>query len=169
MRIYEIAKEAGVSSADVLEAAKAAGVAASSAISNVNGDEAGKLREALKGADAAAVAAKRQQKMSKAAELNAQFFAEQRVKLDEHLRIAKEAAEGKKSKSGVVAVQRNDENSTVRLPTTPTAISRPKAGFTGWSVSPPSMPRASARQPSRRCSCTPWWTIPSTSKSILRT
>ena len=29
----------------------------------------------------------------------------------------------RKSKSGVVAVQRNDENSTVRLPTTPTAIS----------------------------------------------
>ena len=98
MRIYEIAKEAGVSSADVLEAAKAAGVAASSAISNVNGDEAGKLREALKGADAAAVAAKRQQKMSKAAELNAQFFAEQKAKLEEHLKIAKEAAEGVKPK-----------------------------------------------------------------------
>lgn len=98
MRIYEIAKEAGVSSADVLEAAKATGVAASSAISNVNGDEAGKLREALKGADAAAVAAKRQQKMSKAAELNAQFFAEQKAKLEEHLKIAKEAAEGVKPK-----------------------------------------------------------------------
>ena len=98
MRIYEIAKETGVSSADVLKAAKAAGVAASSAISNVNGDEAGKLREALKGADAAAVAAKRQQKMSKAAELNAQFFAEQKAKLEEHLKIAKEAAEGVKPK-----------------------------------------------------------------------
>ena len=98
MRIYEIAKEAGVSSADVLKAAKAAGVAASSAISNVNGDEARKLREALKGADAAAVAAKRQQKMSKAAELNAQFFAEQKAKLEEHLKIAKEAAEGVKPK-----------------------------------------------------------------------
>ena len=96
MRIYEIAKEAGVSSADVLKAAKAAGVAASSAISNVN--EAGKLREALKGADAATVAAKRQQKMSKAAELNAQFFAEQKAKLEEHLKIAKEAAEGVKPK-----------------------------------------------------------------------
>lgn len=98
MRIYEIAKETGVSSADVLEAAKAAGVAASSAISNVNGDEARKLREALKGADAATVAAKRQQKMSKAAELNAQFFAEQKAKLEEHLKIAKEAAEGVKPK-----------------------------------------------------------------------
>ena len=98
MRIYEIAKETGVSSADVLKAAKAAGVAASSAISNVNGDEAGKLREALKGADAATVAAKRQQKMSKAAELNAQFFAEQKAKLEEHLKIAKEAAEGVKPK-----------------------------------------------------------------------
>ena len=107
MRIYEIAKEAGVTSADVLKAADAAGVDASSAISSVSDGDAGKLREALKGADASAAKAKRAEKRSKAAELNAQFFAEQRVKLDEHLRIAKEAAEGKKSKSGVVVVQWN--------------------------------------------------------------
>ena len=122
MRIYEIAKETGVSSADVLKAAKAAGVAASNAISDVNGDEVGKLREALKGADAAAAAAKRQQKLSKAAELNAQFFAEQKAKLEEHLKIAKEAAEGKKSKSKVEVEQRKDSNSAVRLPTTTTAF-----------------------------------------------
>ena len=124
MRIYEIAKETGVSSADVLKAAKAAGVAASNAISDVNGDEVGKLREALKGADAAAAAAKRQQKLSKAAELNAQFFAEQKAKLEEHLKIAKEAAEGKKSKSKVEVEQRKDSNSAVRLPTT-TATATP--------------------------------------------
>ena len=40
MRIYEIAKEAGVTSADVLKAAEAAGVDAASAISTVTGDEA---------------------------------------------------------------------------------------------------------------------------------
>lgn len=121
MRIYEIAKEAGVTSADVLKAAEAAGIDASSAISTVTGDEAGKLREALKGADASAAKAKRAEKRSKAAELNAQFFSEQRAKLDEHLKIAKAAAEGKKSKSGVVGVQRNDKPSTVGLPTTTTA------------------------------------------------
>ena len=100
MRIYEIAKEAGVTSADVLKAADAAGVDASSAISSVSDGDAGKLREALKGADASAAKAKRAEKRSKAAELNAQFFAEQRVKLDEHLRIAKEAAEKKVEKRG---------------------------------------------------------------------
>ena len=126
MRIYEIAKEAGVTSADVLKAADAAGVDASSAISSVSDGDAGKLREALKGADASAAKAKRAEKRSKAAELNAQFFAEQRVKLDEHLRIAKEAAEGKKSKSGVVVVQRNDKPSTVGLPTTTTATTPAK-------------------------------------------
>ncbi|MBQ0033610.1 MAG: translation initiation factor IF-2 N-terminal domain-containing protein, partial [bacterium] len=94
MRIYEIAKEAGVTSADVLRAAEAAGIGASSAISTLTGDEAGKLREQLRGADASAAKAKREQKRSKAAELNAQFFAEQRAKLDEHLKIAKLAAEG---------------------------------------------------------------------------
>ena len=105
MRIYEIAKEAGVTSADVLKAAESAGVGASSAISTLTGDEVGKIREALKGADASAAKAKREAKRSKAAELNAQFFAEQRAKLDEHLRIAKEAAEGKKSKSNRGTVQ----------------------------------------------------------------
>ena len=103
MRIYEIAKEAGVTSADVLKAAESAGVGASSAISTLTGDEVGKIREALKGADASAAKAKREAKRSKAAELNAQFFAEQRAKLDEHLRISKEAAEGAKKNGEAVS------------------------------------------------------------------
>ena len=53
MRIYELAKEAGVTSADVLKAAEAAGVDATSAISSIDGAEAGRLREALAGVDAA--------------------------------------------------------------------------------------------------------------------
>ena len=126
MRIYEIAKEAGVTSADVLKAADAAGIGASSAISSVSDGDAGKLREALKGADASAAQAKREQKRSKAAELNAQFFAEQKTMLEEHLKIAKLAAEGKKAKSGVVVVQRNDKSSTVGLPTTATTTTPAK-------------------------------------------
>jgi len=39
---------------------------------------------------------KRAEKRARAAELNAKFFSEQKVKLEEHLRIAKAAAEGKK-------------------------------------------------------------------------
>ena len=94
MRIYEIAKEAGVTSADVLKVAETAGVAAATAISRVDEEDLGKLRAALKDAGGSDVAAKRQQKLSKAAELNAKFFAEQKAKLAEHLKVAKEAAEG---------------------------------------------------------------------------
>ena len=115
MRIYEIAKEAGVTSADVLKAADAAGIDASSAISLVSDGEAGALREALKGSDGSAAQAKRAAKVSKAAELNAKFFAEQKAKLEEHLKIAKAAAEGKKLKSKVEVEQVNGANSAVRL------------------------------------------------------
>ena len=41
---------------------------------------------------------KREEKRARAAALNAEFFAAQKAKLEEHLRIAKEAAEGKKAK-----------------------------------------------------------------------
>ena len=130
MRIYEIAKEAGVTSAEVLKAAEAAGIGASSAISSVGDGDAGKLRGALKGADASAAKAKREAKRSKAAELNAQFFAEQKTKLEEHLRIAKLAAEGKKTPAGQVKVEgvgvQRRENSTVHLSSTPTSQSPAK-------------------------------------------
>ena len=93
MRVYELAKEAGVTSADVIKAAEAAGVAVSSAISTVDDAAAERLRGAL-GAGAGDAAAKRGEKRRRAAELNAKFFAEQREKLAEHLRIAAEAASG---------------------------------------------------------------------------
>ena len=95
MRVYELAKEAGVTSADVIKAAEAAGVAVSSAISTVDDAAAERLRGAL-GAGAGDAAAKRGEKRRRAAELNAKFFAEQREKLAEHLRIAAEAANGGK-------------------------------------------------------------------------
>ena len=123
MRIYEIAKEAGVSSADVLKAAETAGIDASSAISSVDAGEAAKLREALKGADASAAKEKRAAKLSKAAQLNAQFFAEQKAKLEEHLKIAKQAAEGSlQVKVKGVGVERTG-NSDLHLPSTPTPSS----------------------------------------------
>ncbi len=95
MRVYELAKEAGVTSADVIKAAEAAGVAVSSAISTVDDAAAERLRGAL-GAGAGDAVAKRGEKRRRAAELNAKFFAEQREKLAEHLRIAAEAANGGK-------------------------------------------------------------------------
>ncbi len=106
MRIFELAKAAGVSSADVIKAARDAGISASTAISSVDDGEAERLREALRGVDAAATASRRTAKLSKAAELNARFFAEQRAKLEEHLKIAKEAAEGKTTKKSAVDANR---------------------------------------------------------------
>ena len=119
MRIYELAKEAGVTSAEVIKAAEQAGVAASSAISTVEDDEAGKIRTALKGVDGAAGKAKRQAKISRAAELNAQFFAEQKAKLEEHLKIAKAAAEGKKVEKIGGGGEKNDK---VPLPTSTSTL-----------------------------------------------
>ena len=95
MRIYELARELGLTSQDVLVAAASAGVKAASAISSVEDGDAGKLRTALSGVDVRASAAKREAKHKTAAELNAQFFADQRARLDEHLRIAREAADAK--------------------------------------------------------------------------
>ena len=67
MRVYELARETGVSSAEVLQAAESAGIDAASAISTLTGGDADKLREALKGADRAALAAKREAKRAKSA------------------------------------------------------------------------------------------------------
>ena len=66
MRVYELAKEAGVTSADVLKAAEKAGVDASSAISQITADEAARVRGELAGADVAGVAAKRKAKAERA-------------------------------------------------------------------------------------------------------
>ena len=95
MRVYELAKEAGVTSADVIKAAEAAGIAVTSAISAVDGSDADRLRGAL-AAGGSGVLAKREDKRRRAAELNAKFFSEQSAKLAEHLRVAKAAAEGGK-------------------------------------------------------------------------
>ena len=104
MRVYELAKEAGVTSADVIKAAEAAGIAVTSAISAVDGSDADRLRGAL-AAGGSGVLAKREDKRRRAAELNAKFFAEQSAKLAEHLRVAKAAAEGGKQPAAKPAEQ----------------------------------------------------------------
>ena len=95
MRIYEIAREIGVTSVEVLKAAEAAGMEATSAISSVDDGEAAALKAAISKDAGASRVAKRSEKRNLAAELNAKFFAEQRAKLEKHLAIAKAAAEGK--------------------------------------------------------------------------
>jgi len=95
MRIYEIAKEAGVTSADVLAAAEAKGIEATSAISTVDAGEAETLRSALGGAREDLSAA-REAKRTRAAKIRAGQKEADRAALQKHLDVAKAAAEGKK-------------------------------------------------------------------------
>ena len=65
MRVYELAKELGVTSSDVLKAVKDKGFEATSAISKLFDADIAPLTEALKGSDTAALAAKREAKAAK--------------------------------------------------------------------------------------------------------
>ena len=110
MRVYELAKEAGVTSADVLKAAEKAGVDASSAISQITADEAARVRGELVGADVAGVTAKRKAKAERASTLRKAAFSGDKEALERHLSVAKAAAEGVAvkpvaAKKPVVAVQ----------------------------------------------------------------
>ena len=105
MRIFELAKEIGVSSAEVLKAAAQAGVDANTALSSIGDGDVEGVRKALALTKSSSLNDKRTEKKNRAAELNAAFFAEQRKKLDEHLKIAKIAAEGKSIKSAQVAAK----------------------------------------------------------------
>ena len=96
MGIYELAREAGVTSVEVLKAAEAAGLEATNAISSIEDGDAATLRAALSKAGKGDHESVRAKKRNLAAELNAKFFAEQRAKLEKHLAIAKAAAEGQK-------------------------------------------------------------------------
>lgn len=84
-----------MTSSDVLKAAEAAGIEATSAISTVGFGDVATIKSALAGADASAAEANRAAKRNRAAELNAKFLSEYRAKLDGHLEIAKAAAEGR--------------------------------------------------------------------------
>ena len=88
---------------------------------------------------------KRAEKRAKVVELNAKFFAEQKAKLDEHLRIAKKAAEGKKvvvqSGSGTKEIKPSGEvKSAVPLSTTTTTAAAPKIKMApGWKPKAPTV------------------------------
>ncbi len=101
MRIYELAKEAGVTSADVIKAAEAAGVEVTNAISLIEGGDVDTLRRAVASVDRAAIAEKRGRKSARSGELRAQLRERDRSALDRHLKIARDAAEGGKVETAV--------------------------------------------------------------------
>ena len=96
MRVYEIAREAGVTSADVIAAAAKAGVEARSAISQVEPSEAAALKAAVAAAAKSGDAASRREaKSRRAAERAAEHVAGQKAALEDHRKIARDAADGK--------------------------------------------------------------------------
>ena len=91
MRVYELAKEAGVTSAEVLRVAREKGVEAATSISVVAKYDLGVLREALKGADKTGLEASRAKKLSRSAELAKAIRAKDAESLQVHLEKTLEA------------------------------------------------------------------------------
>ena len=91
MRVFELAKELGVSSGDVLKAAAKAKLELGTAISKIFDADLGTLRSALSGTDTAALKARREAKRAKVAQLAKARKAADKEALDKHLAIAKAA------------------------------------------------------------------------------
>ncbi len=99
MRVYELAKEAGVTSADVLRAAEASGAGVSNAISLIDAGELSALRdEVAKIAKNGELDARRASKQAKAAEIARERVAADREVLAKHVEIARAAHAGKSVK-----------------------------------------------------------------------
>ena len=96
MRVYELAKEAGVTSADVLRAAESCGAEVSSAISSIDAGDLASLRNAIADLGARAdVESVRAAKRAKAGEMRKKAVDSDRDRLSAHLATAKAASEGK--------------------------------------------------------------------------
>ena len=101
MRVYELAKEAGVTSAAVLKAAEAAELDASSAISVLEADDVEILRKAVANMGDKSIEERRAAKRARAGELKKKCVEADRSVLERHLTIAKEAADGKRVDTSV--------------------------------------------------------------------
>ena len=116
MRVYEIARQVGVTSADVIKAAEEAEIDAFSPISAVESGEAETLIAKLSGKGGSAVAERRAAKARRAAEIAAAAAAAQKGRLDEHLKIARDAAAGKSVKVQASAPAKAAEEASPAVP-----------------------------------------------------
>ena len=127
MRVYEIAKEAGVTSAAVLAAAEAAEIDVANAISYVEEGDVEKLRAAVAGKGAVAeLASKRAEKAKKANALSAGRIEDEKASLEKHLKIAADAAAGKKVETKIAAVKVAEKVSTAGAAKVAVANAKPK-------------------------------------------
>ncbi len=101
MRVYELAKAAGVTSADVLRAAEGCGAEVTNAISVIEAGALAALQAAVKGLAKGDLAAARAAKKAKAAAARQAATAAEAERLAHHLALAKAASEGKKVATAV--------------------------------------------------------------------
>ena len=92
MRVYELAREAGVSSADVLSAAEKCGADVSSAISTIDEGDVAALKLAVSQLDRRDAEAKRAAKRARSSEIRKAAVDSESDALSRHLELAKAAA-----------------------------------------------------------------------------
>jgi len=92
MRVYELAREAGVTSADVLSAAEKCGADVSSAISRIDDGDIASLRLAVSQMDRRDAEAKRTAKRVRSSEIRKSAVEAESAALSKHLEVAKAAA-----------------------------------------------------------------------------
>ena len=102
MRVYELAKQVGVTSAAVLKAAEAAEFDATSAISVIDDGDLPALKKAVEKIAKTDVEKVRAEKRARAAALRAAGGERSKAALKRHLDIAKAAAEGRKVDSTLI-------------------------------------------------------------------
>ncbi len=130
MRVYELAKEAGVTSAEVLRVAEESGVGVSNAISLIDAGELSALRDAVaKIAKDDNLESRRATKRAKAAELTRDRVAADREALAKHVEIAKAAYVGK-------SVKISAPKKSVPVVNAPVEAPKPAPGITKISINP---------------------------------
>ena len=127
MRVYELAKEAGVSSVDVLKAAESCGAEVSSAISSIDGDDLAMLKQAVAALQSKSdVEAVRASKRAKASAFRKSASEADKSKLSKHLEIAKAAAEGRAIDTAVSSSVPPAKPAASAQPTAPAAPAAPE-------------------------------------------
>ncbi len=103
MRVYELAREAGVTSSDVLKAAEGCGAEVTNAISTIDSGDLAALQLAVSQLAKRDISAARASKREKAAAIVRERSASDKSALDAHLAKAKAAAAGEKVDTAAAA------------------------------------------------------------------
>ena len=106
MRVYELAKESNVTSADVLRAAASCGIDVASAISTIEASDLANVRKAVSEQGPSAAMARRTEKATRAAELRAKDKESESAALAQHSEAAKSAYAARPLKRMTLAAEK---------------------------------------------------------------